>query len=163
MRTLAALSALAIMASGCRPAAEPGPPGARAGVSEAAPAAGGLLESKNPRFDGIRADEAISLVGTEPFWGGRLTDGLLTYSTPENQAGESIAVARFAGNTGLGFSGALRDRPLDLAITPGTCSDGMSERSYPYTVTLKLGEEQRNGCAWTARQPFSGPANGSRP
>lgn len=159
MRTLAALSAVAIVASGCRPAAEPGPPAMRAGVSEAAPAAREASGSQNPRFDGIRADETISLVGTEPFWGGRLADGRLTYSTPENQAGESIAVARFAGNAGLGFSGALRGRPLDLAITPGRCSDGMSERSYPYTVTLKLGDEQRSGCAWTEREPFSGAAN----
>ena len=116
-------------------------------------------ESPSKSFDAIRADETISFVGTEPFWGGKVGGGQLTYSTPENHDGETIAVRRFAGNNGLGFSGTLERGPFDLTITPGTCSDGMSDRSYPYTATLKLADEQRNGCAWTDRQPFSGPAN----
>ena len=83
----------------------------------------------------------------------------MVYSTPENQEGETIAVRRFAGNNGLGFSGMFDGAPFDMTITPGACSDGMSDRTYPFTVTLKLGEEQRNGCAWTERTPFTGPAN----
>ena len=108
-------------------------------------------------FNGIGPDETVRFTGTEPFWGGEEKDGRLTYSTPENQAGVAIAVRRFAGNAGLGFSGTLDGRPFDMTVTPGACSDGMSERSYPFTVTLRLGDEQRQGCAWTDRQPFSGP------
>lgn len=119
-----------------------------------APAGTGTVASA---FNGIGAQETIRLTGTEPFWGGVIAGGILTYSTPENQAGERIAVSRFAGNNGLGFSGRLRGNALDLAITPGSCSDGMSDRSYPFTATLQLGGEQRNGCAWTDRRPFTGP------
>jgi len=44
-------------------------------------------------------------------------------------------------------------------VTPGACSDGMSDRSYPYTVTLQVRGEQRQGCAWTARTSYTGPEN----
>ena len=110
-------------------------------------------------YDGVQADEAIKLVGTEPFWGGTVTAGTLTYTTPENQAVSTIAVKRFAGTNGLGFSGSMGGQPIDLTVTPGTCSDGMSDRSFPFTATLRIGEEQRSGCAWTDRKPFTGPAN----
>jgi uncharacterized membrane protein len=44
-------------------------------------------------------------------------------------------------------------------VTRGACSDGMSDREYPFTVTLQVGEEKRMGCAWTDKMPFTGPAN----
>lgn len=110
-------------------------------------------------FEGISEGETIRLIGTEPFWGGTVAGGNFLYSTTENQAGETIAVKRFAGNSGLGFSGSRGGVPVDLTITSGSCSDGMSDRTYPYTATLRLGAEQRIGCAWTNRQPFEGPAN----
>ena len=112
-----------------------------------------------PAFAAIAADETIRFTGTEPFWGGTVRAGELVYSTPENQDGETIAVRRFAGNNGLGFSGVRNGAPFDMTITPGACSDGMSDRTYPFAVTLRLGEEQRNGCAWTERTPFTGPAH----
>jgi len=81
----------------------------------------------------------------------------LTYATPENIDGTAIAVERFAGRNGLSLSGALDGAPFDMAITPGECSDGMSDRTYPFIVTLEVAGEQRRGCAWTDSTPFSGP------
>lgn len=123
------------------------------------PVGGGQPAAPQAKFSAIAMDETIRLVGTEPFWGGTAVRGQFRYTTPDNQAGETIAVKRFAGNSGLGFSGTRNGKPIDLTITLGTCSDGMSDRSYPYTATLRLGTEQRSGCAWTDRQPFTGPAN----
>lgn len=122
------------------------------------PAVEGAAPTEQPAFAAITPGETIRLIGTEPFWGGEIAGEMLTYSTPENQSGDRITVKRFAGNSGLGFSGTLSGQPIDLAITAGTCSDGMSDRSYPYTATLRLGAEQRSGCAWTDRQGFTGPA-----
>ena len=82
---------------------------------------------------------------------------MLTYTTPENQEGATFPVKRFTGQGGLGFSGTLDGAAFDMTVTPGTCSDAMSDRSYPYTVTLQIGEETRRGCAWTDAQPFEGP------
>lgn len=107
-------------------------------------------------WEGIAANEAVHFLGTEPFWSGEVSAGQLTYRTPDNQKGEAIAVSRFAGRGGLSFSGALREGAMTLAVTPGQCSDGMSDSRYPFTVTLQIGRDVRRGCAWTERQPRSG-------
>ncbi|WP_326521309.1 COG3650 family protein [Parerythrobacter aestuarii] len=108
-------------------------------------------------FTGIAPDEVIIFGGTEPFWGGEIKDKELTYTTPENIEGTTIRIERFTGQGGLGFSGVLAGETFDMTVTPGDCSDGMSDRTYPYTVTLQIGAEQRFGCAHTDRQPFTGP------
>lgn len=107
-------------------------------------------------YDGIAATETVQFTGTEPFWGGEATGGRLRYSTPETPDGTTIAVQRFAGLNGISFSGTLDGGGFDLTVTPGTCSDGMSDRSYPFTATLRIGSETREGCAWTAARPFTG-------
>src|SRR6218665_381442 len=98
----------------------------------------GDANSSQP-YRGIADGEVLQLVGTEPFWGGHIAGGVLTYTTPENQRGAIVPVRRFAGRNGLAFSGSLDGAPLDLSVTPGACSDGMSDRSFPFTVTLRLG------------------------
>jgi uncharacterized membrane protein len=109
-------------------------------------------------YDGIAPDEILHFTGTEPFWGGEVMGRTLRYSTPEDQDGSELAVERFAGRGGLSFSGQLDAAPFEMMVTPLECSDGMSDRTYPFTVTLKIGEETRNGCGWTDRQSFAGPA-----
>lgn len=104
-------------------------------------------------YSGIAEDAVIRLTGTEPFWGATIEGGTLTYTTPENMDGTRGAVTRFAGRGGLSFSGELDGQPLDLAITPAECSDGMSDRTYPYAATLQIGTEQRQGCAWLEGEP----------
>lgn len=112
-------------------------------------------------FGAIAADETLRFTGTEPFWGGSVTGTELVYTTPSQPQGTRIAVSRFAGNSGLGFSGSFEGRPFDMAVTRGGaygghCSDGMSDRAYPYSVTLQVSGETRSGCAWTDRKPFTG-------
>ena len=108
-------------------------------------------------FDDISEEEELRFTGTEPFWGGRVKGAALTYSTPDDPEGATIAVERFGGRGGLSFSGKLGTREFDMMVTPGDCSDGMSDRTFPFTVTLKLGEETRYGCAWSDAEPFTGP------
>ena len=111
-------------------------------------------------FAAIAPDERVRFNGTEPFWGGEVSGTRLRYSTPENIDGVPITVERFAGNNGLSFAGQLDGAAFDLMITQGSCSDGMSDRTYPFHATLRLGGgEIRNGCAWTDAQPFQGLEN----
>ena len=112
-----------------------------------------------PSFTGIAAEETIHFTGTEPFWGGTIEGTTATYSTPEAIDGTTFPVERFAGNSGIGISGTMGGATWDMTITEGECSDGMSDRTYPFTVTLIVGGEQREGCAWTASRPFDGPPN----
>jgi uncharacterized membrane protein len=109
-------------------------------------------------YDGIGKDETVHFTGTEPFWGGEVSEASLTYTTPEDPDGAKIPVERFAGRGGLSFGGSLAGAELAMTVTPLECSDGMSDRTYPFTVTLKIGDDLRNGCGWTERQPFTGPA-----
>jgi uncharacterized membrane protein len=102
----------------------------------------------------VGADETLHFTGTEPFWGGEATGTSLTYSTPENQQGVAIEVARSIAPGTLSFSGTLDGKPFALAVTNGRCSDGMSDRSYPYTAALRIGEDERRGCAWGDKHRF---------
>ena len=142
----APVAALALLSSACS-------------GGSSAPGAGGTktFDASDTRaFAGIAADETVHFTGTEPFWGGQVAGGSLTYTTPEDQAGAKIPVSRFAGRNGVSFSGDFGGQPFVLAISPGRCSDGMSDRSYPFAVTLQVKGEQRAGCAWTDKQPFTG-------
>lgn len=107
-------------------------------------------------WHGITEGEQVHFTGTEPFWGGKVSGTELTYTTPENPGGETVEVSRFAGRGGLSFSGTLTGQAATLAVAPGQCSDGMSDRSYPFTVTLRIGPEVRQGCGWTDRQGYTG-------
>jgi len=110
-------------------------------------------------FNGIDEVAIITAGGTEPFWNLVITptdNGFdANYSTPELIDGAHFSVTRFAGNNGLGFSGQMDAKSVNLALTPGECSDGMSDRTYPYTATLLLGDVTHYGCAHTDMEPFA--------
>lgn len=109
-------------------------------------------------FSRIAESDTVRLNGTEPFWGGEVASGTFTYTTPERIDGIAIPVERFAGRAGVSFTGELDGSPVALMITDGQCSDGMSDRRYPFTATLKIGDEQREGCASTDAHPATSPA-----
>jgi uncharacterized membrane protein len=116
------------------------------------------IDPKGKTFDGIAPDEIITLTGTEPFWAIQINGEAATYSNPEHPEGFAFAVARFAGNNGLGLTGTLFEKPVTITLTPGQCSDGMSDRAFPYVATVALGEETLRGCGYTDKQPYSGDA-----
>jgi uncharacterized membrane protein len=116
------------------------------------------IDPKGETFNAITASEVITLTGTEPFWGVRIDGGQANYANPDHPEGYDFAVSRFAGNNGLGFSGMMEGLSVTITLTPGQCSDGMSDRNYPYVATIALGEETLRGCGYTTGQPFTGDA-----
>ncbi|MEM7701447.1 MAG: hypothetical protein AAF251_05870 [Pseudomonadota bacterium] len=120
------------------------------------------IDTAGAVYDGIAVEETITLTGTEPFWGleiGPTEDGASSarFTSPTDIDGSEFEARRFAGNNGLGFSGELDSKPVQIAITPGECSDGMSDRTYPFAATVALGDTTLLGCAFTKTKPFSGP------
>ncbi|AUX69055.1 hypothetical protein CHX26_05660 [Porphyrobacter sp. HT-58-2] len=114
------------------------------------------IDPKGETFDAVFEDDVITLTGTEPFWGLKIENGEGLWTTPENQPGTRFALTRFAGNNGLGYSGTLEGEPFTATLTPGECSDGMSDRSFPFVATIALGGETLKGCGYTESQPFTG-------
>jgi uncharacterized membrane protein len=114
------------------------------------------IDPEGKTFDAVAPDDVVTLTGTEPFWNARIASGSATWTTPDNPGGTAFAVSRFAGNNGLGFSGTLDGKPFTATLTPGECSDGMSDRRYPFVATIALGGETLAGCGYTTMQPFTG-------
>ena len=107
----------------------------------------------------------LRLVGTEPFWGGTFTRDRLTITgvdrpeiTVRNPGVRPCAPhVCFFGNfrdPGPRYVNAVLPdgRRLSLRVDPQPCSDGMSDRRYPYTANLTLAAgpgqvENLAGCA----------------
>lgn len=108
-------------------------------------------------FSGIAPGDVVRFTGTEPFWGGDVTDDRLTWTTPEHPDGVTARVSRFAGRAGLGITGQLGGQDFAMTVTEGQCSDGMSDRTYPFTVSVQIGQDRLlSGCGWTSAVPFTG-------
>lgn len=135
---LAALAPLIFVAAACTPASDD------------------AIDPEGKTFDAVGPQEKVTLTGTEPFWNLEVEGETGLWTTPDNQPGTSFAVARFAGNNGLGLSGTLDGKELTATLTPGQCSDGMSDRSFPFVATIALGGETLKGCGYTTSQPFTG-------
>ena len=118
---------------------------------------GGMGAQTAETFSEIAEDERIYFSGTEPFWNGSVRDGTAIWKTPDNAEGARFSVTRFAGNNGLSITGTMEEQAFDLMMTPGTCNDGMSDRTYPFFATVRLGDRLLSGCGWTDRHRFIGP------
>jgi uncharacterized membrane protein len=121
-----------------------------------APAGEDGIDPQGKTFDAVAPQEAITMTGTEPFWGVTITGNQARYSNPEHPEGFDFAVTRFAGNNGLGFSGTLFEDSFTATLTPGNCSDGMSDRTFPFVATMALGNQTLRGCGYTDSQPYTG-------
>jgi uncharacterized membrane protein len=113
------------------------PMGASEGASTA-PADAPASAPPGPDFSGD-----FQLVGTEPFWGGRIQDDGLTLSRvgqPDvSAANTGVHVEGGVGSWGVGG--------LVFKLKPEPCSDGMSDRRYNYRAEVTINGEVLKGCA----------------
>ncbi len=128
----AALAVLALVA--CSPAEEPAPPPE---APEPAPVLGGVDLAK-----------PVRALGTEPFWSVELTGTEMVYTTPEppeQRAPQPNPVVQ--GTTATWETETADGTALKVTLVATECSDGMSDRTYPLTAMVKLGERELTGCA----------------
>ena len=135
--TTGALTAAIFVLAGCTPATDG-------------------IDPEGRTFDAVAPSEVVTMMGTEPFWTLRIEDDAAVWMTPDSPGGTRFAVSRFAGNNGLGFSGTLDGEPFTATLTPGECSDGMSNRRFPFVATIALGQDILEGCGQSTGQPLSG-------
>jgi len=141
-----ALATLLLVACQAEPAIENGP------KSQPAATAGNLVETNRDVAVTIApAVEPAALryrfTGTEPFWGGTIDGSAILYRTPDDIDGEAIAATVSKVGAATRYSGTLDGQPFVLTLTPGTCSDGMSDTVYPISAALSVLGEERQGCA----------------
>ncbi|WP_439476373.1 COG3650 family protein [Brevundimonas sp.] len=128
-------AALAVLALGaCSPADEPAPP------SEAPEPA--------PVLGGVDLDKPVRALGTEPFWSVELTGTEMVYTAPEPPEQRAPQPDPLVQGTTATWEAETADgTALRVTLIATECSDGMSDRTYPLTAMVKLGERELIGCA----------------
>lgn len=93
---------------------------------------------------------ALRAIGTEPGWAAEVGAGAqpkislqLDYGQRKLEVAQATVIEEsngFAGDTNDGTA-------VSLTYKREQCSDGMSDRDYPASVTLQVGDQQYLGCA----------------
>lgn len=140
MRRIALLSAALLLAA-CQPQAPGGDPAAA--PADAPPTAAADAPGE--------FDRDLNLVGTEPFWAVHVRGAEMKLMRPDHPdltiaRPEPVVEAGKAVWKGAGFTISLQ--------AAGPCSDGMSDRVYPYTADIDVGGEAMKGCGAPADMVF---------
>lgn len=101
-----------------------------------------------PVLGGVALDAPLRAVGTEPFWAVEINPDGLVYSgvdRPEQRAANPGPVIQ--GTTAVYATATGAGTTLVVTLMDTDCSDGMSDRTYPLTARVEIGDETLNGCA----------------
>ena len=94
------------------------------------------------------SDTLLHAVGTEPFWSLYVIKDKKIIFHPAEGADVEVPFVAPANTDSVTrrFTSANDNTNLELIITKQECSDGMSEKVYPYSVTLSLNAVKYKGC-----------------
>ena len=101
-----------------------------------------LTSDPVPRLGASGVPQGLTCGGTEPFWALDLTSSTVRYSDAMAAdydmalTGVSVAEGRLGSPAVVGFSGPFASG--DAILAPDICSDGMSDRDYPWRIDLLL-------------------------
>lgn len=90
----------------------------------------------------------LRALGTEPFWALDIDSTGLRFITPDDTSGIRFPplVPGAAGDTVVWVAGT-EPASIDVRIWREQCSDGMSDRVYPYAATVRISGTAHRGCA----------------
>jgi heat shock protein HslJ len=81
-------------------------------------------------------------VGTEPFWNLLIDEHDLTFTQPD-----AAPIMQPTPKVIIGIAGKIYQAPqIHVNIVHGSCSDGMSDRTYPDKVQVTVDGRQFHGC-----------------
>ena len=89
----------------------------------------------------------LRAVGNEPGWLLEIDDDDRALLLTDYGAWRRTFTVFVNGDAdGMEFTATVDDKPLHATFTPASCSDTMSDRTYPLRVTVTLGDQAFNGC-----------------
>jgi len=105
-----------------------------------------LIAQNNTKIDEFNS------VGTEPFWNVTVSKSGIVYSSPnaKKQTFPYVTPIKAAGRTAdIVRVYRLQGKPNSMLIIKkeSSCSDGMSDKEYPYSATFILNNTVLEGCA----------------
>lgn len=110
---------------------------------------------------GVDLSQPLRAVGTEPFWGVSIDPEAVGYSgvdQAEMRGANGGPVVQ--GTTATWSVQPAQGEPFTVTLMATECSDGMSDRLYPLTALVEMGETRLNGCAAPAAALLQGEAAG---
>ena len=139
----AALIAIALMLAACE---------APMGSTEQAPPPADAPVTVGPDYSGD-----FDALGTEPFWNVKVRAGGMTLARPDQpEVATANPGVRVDGEQGV-FDATVGEQRLVLRLTPGDCSDGMSDHRYGYAAEVWIDGETLRGCADKTRNLTAQP------
>jgi len=97
----------------------------------------------------VSTAEPLRALGTEPFWALDIDSTGLHFKTPADTTGTRFppnAPSTVAGDT-LVWMAETGSSAINVHIWPARCSDGMSDRVYPWTAIVRVAGTEYHGCA----------------
>lgn len=101
-----------------------------------------------PVLAGVDLTRPLRALGTEPFWGVDLNGTEIVYSgvdRPELRAPQPAPVIQ--GTTATFEAETAGGETINIMLAATECSDGMSDRTYPLSAIVRIGDETLTGCA----------------
>ena len=114
-----------------------------------------------PTLAGVDLSQPVRALGTEPFWSLELNGTDMIYTSPEPGELRAPQPAAVVQGTVAMFEAATADgQPMNVTLTATECSDGMSDRTYPLTALVEMGERTLTGCAASTEAIMSAGESG---
>lgn len=98
--------------------------------------------------DAAPLSEPYRAIGNEPFWSLEIADGEMRFRNAEGFAASDSSFA-FTPDPRLGD--VYQGQRIRATLVPRECSDTMSDRIYPDTVTVEIGLQVWRGCGAPVR------------
>jgi putative lipoprotein len=110
------------------------------------------IYSEGPGCD--EKDISMSLYrarGNEPFWSVDVSPTGVVLERPDNQplTMEYQPLEKLDGGVRRFVNETPPNGKFELTLTPGLCSDGMSDTVYGFNATAKIGTEEYKGCGFS--------------
>ncbi|MCE3290775.1 MAG: hypothetical protein K0R83_2787 [Caulobacter sp.] len=93
----------------------------------------------------------FTLLGTEPFWNLQVKGATMVLSQPDpipTVTGTNTVLTATSGKAV--WTAQAGQTPFVATLTAESCSDGMSDRVYPYSAEVKAGDLVLKGCGVSA-------------